>query len=149
MSEDLSDLYQDIILDHNKRPRNFRPLPEATHHAEGNNPMCGDELEVFLRLDGDRIAEVTFQGQGCAISRASASLLTEMLTGRTVVEAHEIGADVLDLLRTKDREADLVKDGDLAALSGVRQFPARIKCATLAWHAAEAALGGEHEISTE
>ncbi|MFW6354725.1 MAG: Fe-S cluster assembly sulfur transfer protein SufU, partial [Verrucomicrobiota bacterium] len=139
MSEELTELYQEIILDHNKRPRNYRPLPLATHQAEGNNPMCGDEIEVYLRVEGDRIEEVTFQGQGCAISRASASLLTEMLTGKTVKEARAIDADVLDALRDSDRELDLAKDGDLAALGGVRQFPARIKCATLAWHAAEAA----------
>lgn len=149
MSEDLTDLYQDIILDHNKRPRNYRPLPLATHHAEGNNPMCGDEIEVFLRLDGDRIAEVTFQGQGCAISRASASLLTERLKGKTVAEAHAIGEEVLELFRDQGKEMDLTVHGDLAALGGVRQFPARIKCATLAWHAAEAALKGHTEISTE
>jgi nitrogen fixation protein NifU and related proteins len=149
MSDDLTDLYQEIILDHNKRPRNYRPLPFATHHAEGNNPMCGDEIEVFLRLEGERIAEVTFQGQGCAISRASASLLTERLVGRTVEEARAIGHEVLDLFRDQAKEMDLAEHGDLAALSGVRQFPARIKCATLAWHAAEAALEGRTEISTE
>lgn len=149
MSEDFTELYQEIILDHNKRPRNYRPLPLATHQAEGNNPMCGDEIEVYLRLDGDTIAEVTFQGQGCAISRASASLLTEWMTGKTVAEAHAIGAEVLGLFRDQSKEMDLTVHGDLAALSGVRQFPARIKCATLAWHAAEAALEGKTEVSTE
>lgn len=149
MSEDLTELYQEIILDHNKRPRNFRPLPDATHHAEGNNPMCGDELEVFLRVVDGRIEEVTFQGQGCAISRASASLLTEMLAGKSIGEAEAAGADVLELLRSSDRQMDLAEHGDLAALAGVRQFPARIKCATLAWHAAEAALHGDSEASTE
>ncbi|MFP4540202.1 MAG: Fe-S cluster assembly sulfur transfer protein SufU [Opitutales bacterium] len=149
MSEELTELYQEIILDHNKRPRNYRPLPLATHQAEGNNPMCGDEIEVYLRVEGDRIEEVTFQGQGCAISRASASLLTEMLTGKTVGEARALDSDVLDVLRNGGRELDLAEDGDLAALSGVRQFPARIKCATLAWHAAEAALQGETEVTTE
>lgn len=149
MSDDLTELYQEIILDHNKRPRNYRPLPLATHHAEGNNPMCGDEIEVFLRIEGDRIAEVTFQGQGCAISRASASLLTEWLTGKTIEEARAADKEVLDLFRDQSKEMDLAEHGDLAALSGVRQFPARIKCATLAWHAAEAAMDGKTEISTE
>jgi nitrogen fixation NifU-like protein len=149
MSEELTDLYQEIILEHNKRPHNYRPLPLATHHAEGNNPMCGDEIEVFLRLEGDTIAEVTFQGQGCAISRASASLLTERLEGKTVQEAQALREEVLGLFRDQHKEMDLVEHGDLAALSGVRQFPARIKCATLAWHAVDAALRGDTEISTE
>lgn len=145
----MEDLYQEIILDHNKRPRNFRPLEHPTHHAEGNNPMCGDEIELYLRVEEDRIAEVTFQGQGCAISRASASLLTEQLTGRTLSEAHAAFADVLDLMRNEERTADMMEDGEIAALTGVRKFPARIKCATLPWHALEAALAGQDEVSTE
>lgn len=145
----MEDLYQEIILDHNKRPRNFRLLEHPTHHAEGNNPMCGDEIEVYARVEDGRLAELSFQGQGCAISRASASLLTEQLTGKTVEEAHAAVADVLDLMRDADREVDFMNDGEIAALTGVRKFPARIKCATLAWHALEAALNGEEAISTE
>jgi len=145
----MEDLYQDIILDHNKRPRNYRPLPLATHHADGNNPMCGDEIDLYLVVKDGVIEEVTFQGQGCAISKASASLLTERLTGASVAEAHAAFKDVMDLLKDTSREADLAEDGDMAALSGVRKFPARIKCATLAWHALEAALTGEAEASTE
>lgn len=145
----MEDLYQEIILDHNKRPRNFRLLDHPTHHAEGNNPMCGDEIEVFARVEEGRLAEISFQGQGCAISRASASLLTERLAGKTLQEARAAIADLLDLMRDKDREADLMEEGEIAALTGVRKFPARIKCATLAWHALEAALSGREEVSTE
>lgn len=145
----MEDLYQEIILDHNRHPRNFRVLEHPTHHAEGNNPMCGDEIEVYLRVENDRIVEVSFQGQGCAISRASASLLTEQLEGKELAEAHAAFADVLDLMRDTGREADMLEDGEIAALAGVRKFPARIKCATLPWHAFEAALAGKEEVSTE
>lgn len=148
MSE-MEDLYQEIILDHNKRPRNFRPLVGYTHFAEGNNPMCGDEVEVYLRIADGTIAEVTFQGQGCAISKASASLLTEQLEGQTVEAARAAFANVMDLLKNEARPPDLAEDGEMAALTGVRKFPARIKCATLPWHALEAALAGKSEASTE
>lgn len=148
MSE-MEELYQEIILDHNKRPRNYRALDPHTHHAEGHNPMCGDEIEIFLNLADGKIAEVTFQGQGCAISRASASLMTELLEGKSEGEAHAAFENVMELLRTEGREADLMVDGEIAALAGVRKFPARIKCATLAWHALEAALKGGESVSTE
>lgn len=145
----MEELYQEIILDHNKNPRNFRLIDHPTHHAEGNNPMCGDEIEVYARVEGERLVEISFQGQGCAISKASASLLTEQLTGKSIEEAHAAVADVLDLMRDPTREVDMMVDGEIAALTGVRKFPARIKCATLAWHALEAALAGKAEISTE
>ena len=148
--EDLQDLYQEIILDHNKRPRNFGPLEGATHHAEGNNPLCGDEIEVSLRVEDDRVAEIRFQGQGCAISKASASLMTIDLKGRTLEEAHAEVQRVISMLT--DASADplnLDEIGDLASLQGVRRFPARIKCATLSWHAFEAAVEGRDGVSTE
>lgn len=145
---DLTDLYQSVILDHNRRPRNYSVLPTANRVGSGNNPLCGDEITVYLRLEGDRIADISFQGSGCAISQASASLMTVNLKGRTIAEAEAISADVHRLLTTgavKDEEMS-----DLAALAGVHQFPARIKCATLSWHAAlNAAKGDQKPVTTE
>ncbi|GAB4287374.1 MAG TPA: SUF system NifU family Fe-S cluster assembly protein [Opitutae bacterium] len=150
MIMDLSDLYQEIILDHNKHPRNAHDMSDATHSAEGYNPLCGDEIKVYLKLEGDRVVDISFKGEGCAISKASASLMTERLKGKTLAELGKESAFVLDLLSAEEEpELDLGEVGDLAALSGVRQFPARIKCATLAWHAVDAALAGEDKISTE
>ena len=149
MSE-LEDLYQEIILDHNRRPRNFGKLGDSTHQAEGHNPLCGDEITVYLKLDGDRISEITFDGQGCAISKASASLMTARLKGRTLKEVRSVVSDVSELLTGPDEGIiDLEKLGDLAALQGVRKYAVRVKCATLAWHALEAALTGKHETTTE
>jgi len=139
--QDLTDLYQSVILDHNRRPRNYTVLPTANRVGSGNNPLCGDQLTVYLRLDGDRIAEVTFQGSGCAISQASASLMTVNLKGKTIAEAEAIVAGVHHLITTGDVQDDEMSD--LAALAGVHQFPARIKCATLGWHAALNAMKGE------
>lgn len=147
---ELDDLYQEIILDHNRRPRNYRAMPEATHQAEGFNPLCGDEVTVFLHLDGDRISDISFDGQGCAISKASASLMTTRLKGRTLAEARELMGEVQALLTaTTESEPDLERLGDLAALAGVRKFAVRVKCATLAWHTLEAALEGRHGVTTE
>ncbi len=149
MSE-LDDLYQEIILDHNRRPRNFGKLEDSTHQAEGHNPLCGDEITVYLKLDGDRISEITFDGQGCAISKASASLMTARLKGRTLEEVRGVVTDVSQLLTGPDEGTiDPEKLGDLAALQGVRKYAVRVKCATLPWHALEAALTGEHETTTE
>lgn len=149
MSE-LSDLYQEIILDHNRRPRNYGKLDQVTHQAEGHNPLCGDEISVFVRVEDDRITDISFDGQGCAISKASASLMTSRLKGRTLEEVRTVAADVRELLTGSDEEpADLERLGDLAALQGVRKYAVRVKCATLAWHALEAALQGDHEITTE
>ncbi len=147
MSE-LADLYQEIILDHNKRPRNYREMPECTCSAEGNNPLCGDEVKVFVRLDNDALSDVTFQGQGCAISRASASMMTGKTKGCTAREARSLSGQVRDMLLGPEAESSLVL-GDLAALSGVRKFPARIKCAMLPWHTLEAALEGQASATTE
>jgi nitrogen fixation NifU-like protein len=147
---EMQDLYQEIILDHNKRPRNFRRLEPHTHHADGHNPLCGDELEVFLVVKDGKIEDIAFQGEGCAISKASASLMTASLKGRTVEEAHREFGTVIEMLTGKNQKpVDLDAVGDLAALQGVRQFPARIKCATLSWHALEAALKGSQATSTE
>jgi nitrogen fixation NifU-like protein len=145
---DLTDLYQEIILDHNKRPRNFRELSGCTCQAEGLNPLCGDEVKVFVQVEDGKLSDVAFQGQGCAISRASASMMTGKTKGKTEEEARELGGRVRDML--VGPEVDAPRElGDLAALSGVRKFPARIKCAMLPWHTLEAALSGRVKVSTE
>jgi nitrogen fixation NifU-like protein len=141
MSDDLHDLYQDIILDHNKRPRHYGALADYTHTAEGYNPICGDKLTIFLVLNGDHIEAVQFESACCAICKSSASMMTEVLTGKTLAEAEVAFKRVADLLSTElNLEADLSVDGEIAALAGVRKFAARIKCATLPWHAYFAAL---------
>ncbi|MBU3665545.1 MAG: SUF system NifU family Fe-S cluster assembly protein [Chthoniobacterales bacterium] len=145
---DLAELYQEIILDHNKRPRNYREIPSCTCCAEGRNPLCGDEVKVFVSLDGERLSDVAFQGQGCAISRASASLMTGKTKGRTTAEARGISGKVRDMLLGSEASPPPGL-GDLAALSGVRKFPARIKCAMLPWRALEAALDGQRDVTTE
>jgi nitrogen fixation NifU-like protein len=143
MSDDLHDLYQDIILDHNKRPRHYGALADYTHTAEGYNPICGDKLAIFLVLNGDHIEAVQFESACCAICKSSASMMTEVLTGKTLAEAEVAFKRVADLLSTElNLEADLSVDGEIAALAGVRKFAARIKCATLPWHAYFAALKG-------
>jgi nitrogen fixation NifU-like protein len=145
---DLADLYQEIILDHNKRPRNYRAMPECTCHAQGNNPLCGDEVEVFVRLEDDKLADVAFQGQGCAISRASASMMTGKTKGQSGADARELAGKVREMLLGAEAEPPR-ELGDLAALSGVRKFPARIKCAMLPWHTLESALEGRDSATTE
>jgi nitrogen fixation NifU-like protein len=146
--QDLTDLYQSVILDHNRRPRNYAVLPTANRVGSGNNPLCGDEVTVYVQLDGDRIADISFQGSGCAISQASASLMTVNLKGKTVKEAEAIMADVMKLITTGEVKDDELSD--LSALAGVHQFPARIKCATLSWHAAlNAAHGDQTTVTTE
>lgn len=146
----LNELYQEIIIDHSKRPRNCRPLQDANHQAEGYNPLCGDKCKVFLKEKDGVLDEISFQGAGCAISTASASLMTEALKGKSLAEAEKILERFHDLL-TKDQPAP-AELGKLAVFSGVREFPARVKCATLAWHTLRAALRqkGEGEVvSTE
>ena len=141
MSDDLHDLYQDIILDHNKRPRHYGALADYTHTAEGYNPICGDKLTIFLVLKEDRIEAVQFEAACCAICKASASMMAEVLTGKTLVEAEVELQRVRDLLSTElNLKADILVDGEIAALAGVRKFAARIKCATLPWHTYVAAL---------
>ena len=145
---DLTDLYQSVILDHNRRPRNYSVLPTANRVGSGNNPMCGDQMTVYVKLEGDRIADISFQGSGCAISKASTSLMTLNLKGKTIKEAEIIYAGVHQLVTTGQVAEDDMSD--LAALAGVHQFPARIKCATLGWHAAlNAAKGDATPATTE
>ena len=143
---DLSDLYQEVILDHNRRPRNFGPLATANHVAKGHNPLCGDRLTLYVQLDGDRLTNVAFEGSGCAISKASASLMTDAVKGHTVEEAMTLFAQVHTMLTLPlDQTVDDEAVGKLAVLSGVREFPVRIKCASLAWHTLKQALQGSAE----
>jgi nitrogen fixation NifU-like protein len=145
---DLSDLYQEVILDHNRSPRNFRRLEGASHHAEGYNPLCGDRVTVFVKIDGDRIADVTFEGSGCAISKASASLMTDRIKGSTVAEALSLFDRFHKMVTTPPHES-VEELGKLSALAGVREFPVRVKCASLAWHTLKAAMQREEKVSTE
>jgi nitrogen fixation NifU-like protein len=134
-----SELYQSIILDHNRSPRNFRELPEASGSAEGYNPLCGDQLKVWITLEGDQISDVTFQGSGCAISKASASLMTTVVKGKTIVEANKVFESFHRLVTGHGGPVDDLP-AKLAVFAGVREFPARVKCASLAWHALKNAL---------
>ena len=148
MSE-LTDLYQEMILDHGRNPRNFRAMPDATAQAEGLNPLCGDHYHVYLRLDGERIADVSFEGAGCAISKASASLMTSTLKGKTVAEARETFERFHRMVVDGDRE-QAPSLGKLAVLKGVCDFPTRVKCASLVWHTLQSALKGDGApVSTE
>ena len=147
MFDELSDLYQQVILDHCKRPRNFREIPQASCSAQGTNPLCGDQLELYLQTDGDVIKDVSFVGSGCCISKASASLLTESVKGKTRDEVKVLFEKVHDMVTT-GRSADNV--GKLTVFAGVHKYPARVKCAILAWHAVLAALEGKQEpVTTE
>lgn len=148
---DLRDLYQEVILDHTKHPRNFGTLAHATHRAQGRNPLCGDQLAIFVEVVDGRVRDLRFAGKGCAISTASASLLTEALKGKTTDEAHELFARFHDVVTTpSDQPVDVSKLGKLAVLAGVREFPMRVKCASLAWHTLEAALAGRADpVTTE
>ena len=137
---DLKDLYRDVIVDHNRHPRNFGKLEPADAHADGHNPLCGDRLTMYVNLDGDRIREARFEGSGCAISVASASMLTEAVKGKQLTEVKELFDKMHALLTQQDASVDAGKLGKLAALSGVREFPARVKCASLCWHTLNAAL---------
>jgi nitrogen fixation NifU-like protein len=148
---DLRELYQETILDHHKKPRNFRNLESASRKLEGYNPLCGDKVTVFVKLEGNVIRDVAFQGAGCAISTASASMMTEILKGKTVDEAEEIFENFHKLITAKDlASVDEELLGKLAVFGGVREFPMRVKCATLAWHTFHGALHGEQRpVSTE
>jgi nitrogen fixation NifU-like protein len=145
---DLSDLYQEVILDHNRRPRNFHELSAPSHHAEGYNPLCGDRLDLFLRIDGDVIADVGFLGSGCAISKASASLMTDSIKGMKVSEVRAL-FDRFHRMVTTPPDRPVEDLGKLSVLAGVREFPVRVKCASLAWHTLKAALDREAITSTE
>ncbi len=146
MSE-LTDLYQEVILDHGRNPRNFRAMPDATATAEGLNPLCGDHYHVFLKLDGGKVADVSFQGNGCAISKASASLMSAALKGKTPAEAEDLFQRFHKMVVEGDAsQADGL--GKLAVLKGVAEFPTRVKCASLAWHAMHSALAGDTKPAT-
>ena len=146
---DLKELYRDVILDHNRQPRNFGHLESADGRAEGHNPLCGDHLTLSVRMNGERIEDIRFEGQGCAISTASASLMTEAVKGRDRAAVRALFEKVHALLTQPDASAD-ASLGKLAALSGVREFPARVKCASLCWHTLNAALTeGAASVSTE
>ena len=146
---DLTELYQEVILDHNRRPRNFRAMSEATRRQEGYNPLCGDRLTLYVKLEAGRISDVSFEGSGCAISKASASLMTEALKGKTVEEARTLFDRFHDMV-TSPPESPAPEIGKLAVLAGVREFPTRVKCASLAWHTMKAAVAGdEGTVSTE
>ncbi len=148
----LRDLYQEVILDHNKSPRNFRIMEHPTRSVEGYNPLCGDHYTVFVRVEGDVIQDVSFQGAGCAISKASASVMSSILKGKTTREAEALFADFRKLVTGGIDEQDAFdRLGKLAAFSGVSEFPARVKCASLPWHTLHAALASptETKVSTE
>jgi nitrogen fixation protein NifU and related proteins len=148
---DLRELYQELIIDHSKRPRNFRVLEGANRKSEGYNPLCGDKVTVFLELDNDRVKTISFQGSGCAISTASASVMTESLKGKTIAEAEALFEIFHNMVTGKPPAAGKTPElGKLAVFSGVSEFPARVKCATLAWHTLHAALQGQEDtVSTE
>lgn len=147
---DLQDLYQELILDHGRRPRNLRPMEEPSRTAEGYNPLCGDKVKIFVKLDGDIVRDISFEGAGCAISTASASIMTETLKGKTRSEAEELFQAFHDLVTGRQPQIDAPELGKLAVFSGVSEFPIRVKCATLSWHTLRAALDGEGQIiSTE
>ena len=149
MSE-LSELYQQVILDHNKKPRNFRRLADATQTAEGFNPLCGDQLTVDLRVEDDRIEEAAFEGSGCAISKASASMMTQAVKGRSREEAEKLFGEFHRMVTGElDEEREENSLGRLKIFAGVREYPARVKCASLPWHTLHAALAGDVAVTTE
>jgi|SRR5436853_412952 len=149
MSE-LSELYQAVILDHNKKPRNFHKLETANRFAEGYNPLCGDQLNVYLDLEGDQVKDVSFEGSGCAISKASASMMTQAVKGKTKKEAEELFDEFHRMVTGQlDEESEPNQLGKLKIFAGVREFPVRVKCASLSWHTMHAALHNQPIVSTE
>jgi nitrogen fixation NifU-like protein len=152
VTSELGDLYQEVILEHSKAPRNFRRLNSANHEAEGYNPLCGDRCSIYIDLEDDKINEIGFQGSGCAISRASASMMTQMVKGKTKAEAVKLFEQFHSLVTGKDEAAKAEDLGKMAVFAGVSKFPARVKCATLAWHTLQSALEEEKKqepVSTE
>jgi nitrogen fixation protein NifU and related proteins len=148
---DLRDLYQEVILEHSKAPRNYRELKDADHKAEGFNPLCGDHFTVYLQIEGDSIRDITFQGSGCAISKASASMMTQSLKGKTRQQAEALFQKFHQVVTGQAASnGNSTELGKLAVFSGVSEFPVRVKCATLAWHTLQAALEGKQDaVSTE
>ena len=150
MSDELRELYQEVILDHNKKPRNFHVLPEPAQASEGYNPLCGDRLTIFLRAENDLVQDISFQGSGCAISKASASMMTSAVKGKKITEVKELFDIFHRVVSGQGSADDLEKLGSLKALAGVSEFPARVKCASLAWHTLKAGLDGQSApIKTE
>ncbi len=146
---DLKELYQEVILDHNKQPQNFHKMEGATHHAEGLNPLCGDHIHLFLKMKGDVIEDISFQGSGCAISKASSSMMTSILKGKTITETEKIFEGFHQMV-TGDVGGPVPEGlGKLTVFSGVCEFPARVKCASLAWHTLKAALSRKEKVTTE
>lgn len=146
---DLSDIYSEVILEHNKHPRNRGRVESATHKSHCDNPTCGDTIDLSLRVENGRIEDVKFEGEGCAISQASASIMTQMINGLAVEDAEALEAEFRKMLLAEDYQPDAAKLGDLVALRGVRKLHARVKCAVCAWHALDAALSGTATVSTE
>ena len=151
MTEDLRELYQEVILDHSKRPRNFHAMPEANRSALGHNPLCGDRVTVFVHVEGDLVQDVSFEGAGCSISTASASMMTDALKGKTTAEARALFERFHELVTADPSKAAVAASelGKLAVFAGVHEFPMRVKCASLAWHTLKAALEGGDEATTE
>ena len=145
---DLTELYQEVILDHNRRPRNFHALADASHSAEGYNPLCGDRLTLYLKVADGVLTDVAFEGAGCAISKASASMMTDALKGKSIAEAQAL-FDRFHRMVTTPPDKPVEDLGKLSALAGVREFPVRVKCASLAWHTLKAAMANEKRTSTE
>lgn len=150
-TSEIKELYQEVILDHNRNPRNFGEIENYTHHARGHNPLCGDQLDLFLIVENDIIQEVKFKGSGCAISKASASIMTTILKGKTVNEAKELFDEFHKIITVNsDNSNDTINIGKLAVFAGVREFPARVKCASLAWHTLLNALeNSSNNVTTE
>lgn len=144
----LNELYQEVILDHNRRPRNFRAIEAASHHAEGHNPLCGDRLSLYVQVNGETIEDVAFEGSGCAISKASASLMTDAVKGQTLQAANALFEQFHQMVTTPP-DQPVASMGKLSVLAGVREFPVRVKCASLCWHTLKAALERKEEVSTE
>jgi nitrogen fixation NifU-like protein len=149
MNDELKELYQEVILDHNKSPRNYKKLDNANHFAEGYNPLCGDKVNIYLDIEEDKIEDISFQGSGCAISKASASLMTSSLKGKSIEEAKELFEKFRELITGKDDdELNIEELGKLAVFTGVKEFPSRVKCASLAWHTMLSALNKEKKLVT-
>jgi nitrogen fixation NifU-like protein len=147
---DLRELYQEVIADHNRNPRNFRWMKDANRMAIGVNPLCGDKLTVYLKVDEqDNVSDVSFEGSGCAISMSSASIMTQMLKGNNIEEAQRIFSAFHDAVTKEDQQPDVASLGKIGVLAGVRAYPSRVKCATLSWHTMHAALEGDEWVSTE
>jgi nitrogen fixation NifU-like protein len=150
MNAELRELYQEVILDHNKSPRNFKKMENASHFGEGYNPLCGDKIDIYLKVEEGKIADVSFQGSGCAISKASASLMSSFMKGKSIEEAEKLFDKFHDLITGKLNESESIDLGKLAVFAGVQEFPLRVKCASLAWHTLISALKEENNIvSTE